>query len=291
MRCNNMMAIAIRSTVLFFLLINISSVHGARVLYTDGGAHVIEEDYEAHNIFIVNGTTVSLENGSITAPDTGDDGEDAVRVEDATFQAISGKISGGLGIAGTGVTISTTRDSDHPPGSAIFEAGVEVYGGDATREKTTKGGDAVQILQSGSIATFNGGRFVPGTGCTIKVCGTATDDGVALQVIQGKAIVKGGTFEGVLYNLGGDIELHGCVVYAEDTQKITGVLLDGSNIDVMYSQPKDQNGAPVIVYDAEVCPTEAPESTPLSNTGRKTMNSVALVRASSVLSIIFATLQ
>jgi len=256
----------------------------------DTGVHVIEEDYEAHNIFIVNGTTVSLENRSITAPDSGDDGEDAVRVEDATFHAISGKISGGLGVGGTGVTISTTRDSDHPPGTATFEAGVEVDGGDATREKTTKGGDAVQVLQSGSIANFNGGRFTPGTGCTIKVCGTATGDGVALQVIQGKAIVKGGTFEGVFYNVAGDIELHGCVVYDEDAQKITGVLLDGSNIDVVYGQPKGQNRPPVIDYDSEVCPNKAPEPTPASNGGRKTMNRVALVGASFVLGVII-TLQ
>ena len=197
------------------ILLVITSVHGERVWFKDMGNHAIEKDYEAHNIFIVNGTTVSLESWAITAPESNDDGEDAVRVEDATFHAKSGTIAGGHGVGGTGVTISTTRDSDHPPGTATFEAGVEVTGGAATRVETTQGGDAVQVIQRGSTATFNGGKFVPGTGCTMKVCGKVTDDGRALQVVQGTAIVKGGTFEGVLYNMAGTIELHGCVDYDE----------------------------------------------------------------------------
>lgn len=273
--------IVVCTTLLLFPIL--SSVQGERVWFQGREqSHQIDRDYEAHNIFIVNGTNVSLEGGSITAPESGDDGEDAVRVEDATFHAKTGKISGGLGLGGTGVTISTTRDSDYPPGTAIFEAGVEVYGGDATRDETTKGGDAVQVLQADSTATFNGGKFVPGLGCTIKVCGTATDNGVALQVIEGKAIVKGGNFEGVLYNYSGRIEVHGCVVYDEDAQKITGVLLDGSNIEVNYGQPKGSNRPPVIVYQPELCPKEAPVSSSSSNEGAK-MNPLAWFSSSFVL--------
>ncbi|KAL7525665.1 hypothetical protein ACHAWF_001460 [Thalassiosira exigua] len=234
------------------------AMQGNRVWFSDtGGVHVIDQIYDSHNIFIANGTEVSLENGSVTAPDSGDDGEDAIRVEDATFHAISGEIRGGLGIGGTGVTISTTRNSDFPPGNATFEAGIEVYGGDATRDDTTKGGDAVQVLQSGSEAIINGGTFVPGAGCTIKVCGVDTPNGVALHVIQGKAIVRGGSFQGNFYNMGGTIELHGCLEYDEEADKIQGALLDGSVLDVDWAQPKGQSSRPTIVFDKSSCPQEA----------------------------------
>ena len=174
--------------ILLLLMAIISSVHGDRVWFGDNNTEgasqqqMIEQNYESHNIFIVNGTTVTLEGFTITAPSKNDDGEDAVRVEDATFIANGGILWGGLGVGGSGVTVSTTRNSDYPPGVATFEAGMEVYGGDATRERTSKGGDAVQILQSGSLITFNGGRFVPGTGCTVKVCGVATDTGNAIDL-------------------------------------------------------------------------------------------------------------
>mmetsp|Transcript_10958 Transcript_10958/g.20041 ORF Transcript_10958/g.20041 Transcript_10958/m.20041 type:complete len:287 (-) Transcript_10958:3679-4539(-) len=284
------MASAKRSMLLVvtLLLSIIPSVKGERLWFSGPEARVIDgQNYDAHNIFVVNGTTLTLLNGAIVAPDSGDDGEDAVRIDDATFIALNGKISGGLGMGGTGVTISTTRDSDYPPGTATFEAGVEVYGGDATRESTTKGGDAVQVLQAGSKATINGGKFVPGTGCTIKVCGTATGDGVALQVIQGEAIVKGGTFEGVLFNVGGDIELHGCVEYDQDAGKIIGVLLDGSNIDVVYGQPKGQNKPPDIIYRPEVCPPKASAPTP-QNGGGRAINHVVLMSISVVLGMIIS---
>lgn len=282
--------IVVFATLLLFPII-LSSVQGERVWFQDEQSHQIDRDYEAHNIFIVNGTNVSLESGSITAPESGDDGEDAVRVEDATFHAKNGKIFGGLGLGGTGVTISTTRNSDYPPGTAIFEAGVEVYGGDATRDETTKGGDAVQVLQSDSTATFNGGKFVPGLGCTIKVCGTTTDNGVALQVIEGEAIVKGGNFEGVLYNYSGRIEVHGCVVYDKGAQKITGVLLDGSNIEVNYGQPKGSDRPPVIVYQPELCPKEAPDS-PLSSNRGANMNPLAWFTSSLIFILeVILTLQ
>jgi len=46
--------------------------------------------------------------------------------------------------------------------------------------------------------------------------------------------VKGGKFDGIFYNVEGDIEVHGCVVYDADTEMIAGVLLDGSDINVVY---------------------------------------------------------
>lgn len=264
-------------------------VHGERVSFGNTkDNHVIDQEYESHNIFIVNGTTATLAGGSITAPESPDDGEDAVRVVDATFNAISGKIQGGIGVGGTGVTITTTRDSEYPPGKATFEAGVEVNGGDATREKTTKGGDAVQVLQSGSVAEFYGGKFVPGAGCTIKTCGVTTTYGAALRVIQGKAIIKGGTFDGVIYNLAGDVEVHGCVEYDKDVYRLKGVLLDGSEIDVSYSQSKDQIDPPTIVYDSSLCPKQAPQPEELGNENgaQSVLNQVAFLFASAVLGII-----
>jgi len=262
-----------QSMILTLLLLMISWVSGDRVWFSDNTDTqlVIDQDYNDHNIFIVNGTTVSLDNGyAITAPSKTDDGEDAIRVEDATFIANNGTIKGGVEIGGTGVTISTTRGSDIS-GSATFNDGVEVYGGDATRVDTTKAGDAVQILQSGSKATFNGGRFVPGTGCTIKVCGVKTDNGNAIQIIQGEAIIYGGVFDGNIYNLGGDVEVHGCVEYDEEAGTITGTLLDGSDINVKYVQPNGQNRPPNIVYQEEVCPKEETESVPASETSDGSM--------------------
>ena len=184
------------------------------------------------------------------APPNGDDGDDAIRVEDAIFYGIQGVISGGLGVGGSGVTITTNRDSG-VTSHASFEPGVEVYGGNAVRETTTRGGDAVQVLHDGSEAIFNGGKFVPGTGCTINVCGELTTDGNSLQVLQGRAIVKGGKFFGNFYSDKGTIEVHGCVKY--DGEKITGVLLDGSSIDVVFKKKGGEQ--PMIVYSDSTCPT------------------------------------
>ena len=83
--------------------------------------------------------------------------------------------------------------------------------------------------------------------------------------------------------------MHGCVVYDADTEMIVDVLLDGSDINVVYGQPKWQNSPPHIVYDSEVCPKEkAPESTPLSNEGQKYDYSVGLVCAHNAMLIIMA---
>lgn len=263
----NMMA-----AVVLLLLLSMISLSGGERVWFGPNDSVINQSYENHNIFIVNGTTVTLAPGySITGPRSSDDGEDAVRVEDATFIANGGVIRGGFGIGGTGVTISTKRDSEYGPGKATFQAGVEVYGGDATMEKTTRGGDAVQIIQDGSIATFNGGTFVPGTGCSTKVCGVYVDGGNAIQILQGKAIIYGGTFEGDIYNIQGDLELHGCIEYDADSEHITGTLNDGSEIDVAYAQPKGQNRPPSIIYNEDACPTKETSSSESAQTNASHM--------------------
>ena len=105
-------------------------------------------------------------------------------------------------------------------------------------------------------ATFNGGIFIPGTGCTQEVCGVQTNDGNALQVLYGKAIIKGGQFEGNIYSMSGDIEIHGCVEH--DGERIAGYLLDGNKLDVKFDG--QQNNLD-IVYDEKVCQGDLSEAT------------------------------
>ena len=109
-------------------------------------------------------------------------------------------------------------------------------------------------------------------------CGTATSDGNAIQVLQGEAIIKGGSIDGVLFNAKGKIELHGCVDYDEETNKIAGVLLDGSNIDAVY----DGNGSPSIIYDPKACPQETSSSTP-QNGERVSMDVARIIHIGVVL--------
>lgn len=96
------MASTNRSNLATLILSIISSVYGDRVWYNDMGIHSIAQDYGSHNIFILNGTTVTLENGwRVAAPESSSDGEDAIRVDDATFYGIKGSIHGGLGYGGS----------------------------------------------------------------------------------------------------------------------------------------------------------------------------------------------
>ena len=73
-------------------------------------------------------------------------------------------IGGGANFGRSGVTLSTSRDAKQGA-TALFVDGMTVYGGDAARNETTQGGDAAQVLQSGSKATFAGGTIVAGRGC------------------------------------------------------------------------------------------------------------------------------
>lgn len=51
------------------------------------------------------------------------------------------------------MTVTTDKDRDSKS-YATFEDGVEIIGGSAGRESTTKGGDAVQIIQQGAEVCF-----------------------------------------------------------------------------------------------------------------------------------------
>mmetsp|Transcript_33965 Transcript_33965/g.69226 ORF Transcript_33965/g.69226 Transcript_33965/m.69226 type:complete len:280 (+) Transcript_33965:74-913(+) len=206
--------------------------------------------YPSHNIFISGGSTLQLLNGAaITGPSSVDDGESAVRIDDATFIAVNGTIVGGADFGGIGVTISSSRDDN---AEASFGTGMAVYGGDAARNKTTQGGDAVQVIHAGSKATFDGGTIVAGKGCSQEVCGVSYN-GNAIKVIMGEVIVKGGMFDGDFYNLQGSILIYGCVEVRDG--RIEGVLSDGSVIDVAYVGEEEQLE---IVYDESVCPAAAP---------------------------------
>jgi len=137
-----------------------------------------------------------------------------------------------------------------------------VYGGDAARSETTQGGDAVQVIQSGSRATFDGGTIVAGRGCSREVCGVSNTNGNAIKVVMGEVIVKGGMFDGDFYNLQGSIAVYGCVaiIDEEDGQRrIKGVLSDGNVIDVAYVGEEKQLE---IVYDESVCPPPAAVAAP-----------------------------
>ncbi|KAL3787522.1 hypothetical protein HJC23_013731 [Cyclotella cryptica] len=228
------------------------STNSLPLTFSDGNNHTITQNYTNTNVFLLNGTTLLLAQHAtiISAPPSSSDAEEAIRVENSIFIGQGGIIVGGEGVGGTGVTVTTNKESDQVS-SATFEGGIEVYGGSAGRESTTRGGNAVQILQVGSEVTFYGGKFVPGTGCTRDVCGVPTDDGNSIQLLYGKAIIKGGTFEGNIYSVSGVVEVHGCVEF--DGERISGFLLDGSRMDVVYVG--DVNDLD-IVYDASVCQEE-----------------------------------
>ncbi|EJK68753.1 hypothetical protein THAOC_10039 [Thalassiosira oceanica] len=210
----------------------------------------IRQDIDGFNVEILNGTTLTLDGYSIVAPANNIAGDDAVRVQDATFIAKRGVIKGGLGVGGSGVTVTSTRDS-REGGTAVFEEGVVVYGGDATRNETTQGGDAITILNEDSTVLINGGSFFAGLGCTNLSCGAQTADGVAIQNLAGRVVIKGGTFEGIIYNSLGTVEVHGCFLTFDDG-KIEGTLLDGNGIDIEYVQPKGQDEPPLLITD--MCP-------------------------------------
>ncbi len=205
---NIMFPISQHCRVIAPIILLATTVLGDPVWYNSSGAYIIENNNINDNIYIVNGTRVYLENGTITALGSTDDGNHAILVEDSTFYGKNGTIYGN---GGKGISISTTRGTVDAPGTATFEAGVEAHRGDAFRKKKASGGIAVQVLHNGYITTFNGGKFVAGMGCRNDACGTANENGVAIHVVQGKVILKGGTFEGGSYNDRGTIEVHGCV--------------------------------------------------------------------------------
>jgi len=166
------------------------------------------------------------------------------------------------------VTVTTNRNSEFQA-KATFEDGVTVHGGDAIRQTTTRGGDAVQVLHAGSEAVFKGGVFTPGAGCTVQVCGQPTSTGNSVQVLNGKATVMGGKFNGNFFCDQCDIEIHGCVELKNG--KITGNLLDGSRIDVVYDGSENDV---IIVYDDSVCPEKQEETS--SATKNRTFQSTTL---------------
>jgi len=178
---------------------------------------------------------------------------------------VNGTIIGGANFGGIGVTISSSRDNPYGSSNASFGAGMAVYGGDAARSETTQGGDAVQVIQSGSRATFDGGTIVAGRGCSREVCGVSNTNGNAIKVVMGEVIVKGGMFDGDFYNLQGSIAVYGCVAIIDEEEeedgqrRIKGVLSDGNVIDVAYVGKEKQLE---IVYDESVCPPPAAVAAP-----------------------------
>ena len=281
------------SSRLFFLIITVVALlsleaNAIRLYFNDNSTTQFLQNisYPSHNIFISSGSTLQLTNGAtITAPSSVDDGESAIRIDDASFIGVNGTIIGGANFGGSGVTLSTSRDAKQGA-TALFGDGMTVYGGDAARNETTQGGDAVQVLQSGSKATFAGGTIVAGRGCNPEVCGVS-NNGNAIKVVMGEVIVKGGLFDGDFYNLQGSIQIHGCVEIVEieedgrRTTYINGVLSDGSDIDVAYVGEENQLD---IVQDDAACPSvpiavdPSTSGAELDSVGKK--NSLVLVTVS-----------
>lgn len=131
--------------------------------------------------------------------------------------------------------------------------------------------------------TFNGGKFTPGTGCTLTVCGVQTDDGNAIQILYGKSIIKGGVFEGNIYSISGIIEVHGCVDF--DGEMITGYLMDGERIDVKYVGEENDLQ---IIYNNATCQ----EDETSANEVDALLSGVGLCKSwdVAVLSLVFGTI-
>lgn len=129
--------------------------NSARLTFSDGGNYTISSNYDDTNIFVLNSTSLTLSPDAyaINAPSSTDDGESAIRVENAYLYVHGGQIAGAANIGGSGVTVTTDKDRDSKS-YATFEDGVEIIGGSAGRESTTKGGDAVQIIQQGAEVCF-----------------------------------------------------------------------------------------------------------------------------------------
>eukprot|EP00984_Skeletonema_dohrnii_P026228 scaffold15554_cov155-Skeletonema_dohrnii-CCMP3373.AAC.2 len=263
--------------LLLIAALNLATTNAIRLHYNSSDTihSLTNSSYPSHNIFISGGSTLQLLNGaSITAPSSVDDGESAVRIDDATFIAVNGTIIGGAGFGGIGVTISSSRDFT---AEASFGTGMAVYGGDAARNKTTQGGDAVQVIHAGSKATFDGGtKIVAGKGCSQEVCGVS-NNGNAIKVIMGEVIVKGGMFDGDFYNLQGSMQIYGCVEVRDG--RIEGVLSDGSAIDVAYVGEEEQLE---IVYDESVCPAAPTIDDPTSGVESARRFSLVLVSITTV---------
>jgi len=142
--------ISITASLLLLPFLHLSN--SARLIFSDGDNYTIGSNYEDTNIFVLNSTSLTLASDAtyiINAPSSTDDGEIAIRVENAYLYAHGGKIIGSAGIGGTGVTITTDKDRNSKS-YAIFEEGVEIVGGSAGRESTTQGGNAVAIIQRGA---------------------------------------------------------------------------------------------------------------------------------------------
>ncbi|KAL7454128.1 hypothetical protein ACHAWC_005770 [Mediolabrus comicus] len=284
-KMNTMASLLLLSAaVLLTSTTNAAPSSSSRIYYNDtlgeGSTHDLTTDIN-HNIVVSSGVTLTLtSDATITAPSSVDNGESAIRIEDAIFVGVNGTIRGGANFGGVGVTLTTTRNSN-TPATALFDTAIRVYGGDASRNETTQGGDAIQILQSGSVATFLGGQIVAGKGCNKEICGVV--DGYALKVIQGRAVIKGGVFQGEFYNLQGSIQIYGCVTFHDKDDenddgrsRIKGVLSDGSVINVVYVGDDE----PEIIYDELVCPP--PDATEAAASASDTSSSVGRATASLV---------
>lgn len=220
-----------------------------RVEFSSGSSHSITQNYPSDNLYVLNGTTLTLDLGfNISAPASNDEGTQGVRVSDSTFLALSGTITGAPTTSGAAVYVTRSRITDFDARAEFF-SGMVVVGGDASREKTTKAGSAIIVANLGAEVVIHGGSFAPGKGCSFNTCGTVTEDGDCIQVLQGKVVIKGGSFSGNFDVVSGEVVIHGCV--ENENKRITGFLADGSGINIPHTSC---DNCIKIEYMADACP-------------------------------------
>jgi len=246
----------------------------ATILYNDGQKHTITTNTN-EAIILRTSSTLILPSGDYTIRSS------------SGYSAIQLQMSSTLNATG-GDIISGDASSDHPiPGAgiivgsastAILYEGVTVRAGnngvaandniiyydEYDIDNQNQGGDALISQYFGSNITIHGGKFIAGSGGSMK-------DGYSLHC-HGEAhiYVHGGSFYGSWkVNDRGLIVVTGCV--NRIGSRLVGRLQSGQSLDV---QLIEENGGKVVIENREKCNTykkKGTTSSSASHTGMKKM--------------------
>jgi len=192
----------------------------------------------------------------------------------STLNATGGDIMGGDAtsdhpIPGAGIKVGSAS-------TAIFYEGVTVRGGnngaaisDNLVDYQNRGGDALASQYFGSNITIHGGKFIAGSGGSIK-------DGYSLHCHgEAQIHVHGGSFYGSWkVNDRGSIVVTGCI--NRIGSRLVGRLQSGQSLDV---QLIEENGGKVVIENREKCNTyKKKDTTSLAfHIGMKTSRSICLL--------------
>jgi len=247
----------------------------ATILYNDGQKHTITTNIN-EAILLRASSTLILPSGDYTIRSPS--GYSAIQLQmSSTLNATDGDIIGGdassyLPIPGAGIIVGSAS-------TAIFYEGVTVRGGNNGAansdnriyydeydniDNKNRGGDALISQYFGSNITIHGGKFIAGSGGSMK-------DGYSLHC-HGEAhiYVHGGSFYGSWkVNDRGLIVVTGCV--NRIGSRLVGRLQSGQSLDV---QLIEENGGKVVIENREKCNTykkKGTTSSSASHTGMKKM--------------------